>query len=998
MERPSRIGPRSPALPPAHNMRISRVLTFIALVLAPAAGHAQKKLLTQADWDKWKSIQGAAISNDGKWALYSLVPQVGDGELILRATQGTAEYHVPRGYLGRPNNVPGGLRPRAANPEDDPQGATSAPGQFTADSKFALVLTYPAQSEFEKVARNRRTLAALQNRSDLAIVNVADGKVTTVPRVRSFRLSPNNGTWVAYVPEDSATAPDSAARGGRGGAPGDSSARGGRRQYGNGLVLRNLATGAEERLADVQGFVFDDSAKVIAYTVVSRQPGKDGAYLRHLSDGTTTPLLTGTGDYKGLTFNRGATQVAFFSNKDEFGKPRAGFTLYTANLKNNGAAVAGVATANVPKGMRVADNAAIAFTKTGNAIVFGVAPILADSVPADSLTGKAVFDLWHYKDPQLQPTQRINAARDRNRSYQSLYYPATKKIVALAVDSLPQVSLGDDGRVVLGTSHERYNIESMWGEGGTDVYVIDGTTGVAKVVREDISGQATLSPDDKYIAFYDKGHWFTYNTSNGKMIDVTANMKTVHFDQETHDTPSIPSAWGVAGWTKGDKSMLVYDRFDLWELDPNGVKAPVMVTDSVGRKNNITLRLVRLGAGGGGGRGGGGGGGFGGAANDTANVYDANAPLFFHAMNEETKAAGFYRDQLGVNRAPEPVVMADVAWGTPLKAKNADQYLVTKGTFVDFPNLYAGPRLTSLAKISDANPQQKDYNWGTVELVHWVSNDGFEQKGLLYKPENFDPTKKYPMISYFYEQLSNGLHSYVPPNGRNVINPTHYVSNGYLVFEPDIHYEVGYPGPSAMKSVIPGVQMLVGRGYVDVKHMGLQGQSWGGYQTLYMITQTQMFAAAMAGAPVVNMTSAYGGIRWGSGVARAFQYEKTQSRIGGSIWEYPTRYIENSPLFWLDKVTTPLFIMNNDADDAVPWYQGIETFVGMRRLGKEVYFIDYNNDVHNPASRANQKDIAMRMQQFFDNKLKGAPAPDWMVHGIPYRDKGRDQLPGQALP
>jgi dipeptidyl aminopeptidase/acylaminoacyl peptidase len=165
-----------------------------------------------------------------------------------------------------------------------------------------------------------------------------------------------------------------------------------------------------------------------------------------------------------------------------------------------------------------------------------------------------------------------------------------------------------------------------------------------------------------------------------------------------------------------------------------------------------------------------------------------------------------------------------------------------------------------------------------------------------------------------------------------------------------------------------------------------------------MITQTQMFAAAMAGAPVVNMTSAYGGIRWGTGISRAGQYENGQSRIGGSLWENPMRFIENSPLFWLDKVTTPLFIMNNDADDAVPWYQGIETFVGMRRLGKEVYFIDYNNDVHNPASRANQKDIAMRMQQFFDNKLKGAPAPDWMVKGIPYRDKGRDQLAGSPLP
>jgi dipeptidyl aminopeptidase/acylaminoacyl peptidase len=277
--------------------------------------------------------------------------------------------------------------------------------------------------------------------------------------------------------------------------------------------------------------------------------------------------------------------------------------------------------------------------------------------------------------------------------------------------------------------------------------------------------------------------------------------------------------------------------------------------------------------------------------------------------------------------------------------------------------------------------------------VKWVSSDGVPLKGILYKPENFDPTKKYPMVAYFYEQLSNGLHNYVPPNGRNVINPTHYVSNGYLVFEPDIHYEVGYPGPSALKSIVPGVQMLLARGYVDPKGLGIQGQSWGGYQTLYIITQSHMFQAAMAGAPVVNMTSAYGGIRWGTGISRMGQYEGGQSRIGGSLWEYPMRFFENSPLFWLDKVTTPLFIMNNDADGAVPWYQGIELFVAMRRLGKEIYLINYNNDVHNPQSRANQKDVAWRMQQFFDNKLRGMPAPDWMTKGIPYLSKGRDQVP-----
>ena len=371
---------------------------------------------------------------------------------------------------------------------------------------------------------------------------------------------------------------------------------------------------------------------------------------------------------------------------------------------------------------------------------------------------------------------------------------------------------------------------------------------------------------------------------------------------------------------------------------------------------------------------------------------DPAKPLTLRAFDEDTKASGFYRDRLGATQPPEKVVMADLAYGTPQKARNADVYLVTKSTFIDFPNLWVGPSLTQLTKISDANPWQKEYNWGTVELVTWTTMDGVPRQGLLYKPEDFDPSKKYPMISYFYEELSDGLHSYVPPNGRNVINPTHYVSNGYIIFEPDIHYEMGYPGPSAVKSIVPGVQKLLERGYIDPKKLGLQGQSWGGYQALYIITQTQMFSAAMAGAPVANMTSAYGGIRWGSGVNRSMQYERGQSRIGASLWEQPQLYIENSPLFSLPRVTTPLFIMSNDMDDAVPWWQGIELFVGMRRLGKEAYLINYNNDVHNPASRANQKDIAEKMEQFFDAKLKGKDAPEWMVKGIPAKDKGKDQV------
>lgn len=967
-------------------MRLVRVVAVAGFGAAlPLVAQAQKRALTQADWDTWRSISAPALCNDGHWAVYTLVPQVGDGDLVIRSTQGSAEYRVPRGYVGRPNNVPGGLRPRSATGESDPPAGSVAPAVCAADSKHVLALTYLPQADFERLGRGGRGgrgAAAAQNRSNLAIVSTADGKVTTIPAVRSFRLPRASGAWVAYVPADT-TRGDSTARAGRGGSGGGGATASGtpRRSFGTTLVLRSLETGAEDRIADVLAYAFDDSAKTLAYTVVSHDSTKDGVFARSLRTAAVTSLMTGPGDYKQVTFDRGGTQLAFVSNRDDKGASKPLYTLYYAMVRA-AAARAAVSPAVLRAGTHLADNAPLAFTRSGNAVLFGIAPSIPDSVTADSLVDKAVFDLWHYKDPTLQPAQKLTAARDRTRSFQSIWYPSTGKFVQLATDSMPAVSVSDDGRVALANSDERYLISAMWGDDGTDVWVIDGTSGARKLVREKSSGNGQLSPDGKYVAFFDRGHWYAYSTASGKTVDLTGGVAAVSFEEETWDTPSTPEPWGIAGWTKGDRSLLVYDRYDVWELDPTGGKAPVVVTDSVGRREHVVLRLAEANA----------RGRFSRGASDDRGVIDPAKPLLLSAFNDDTKASGFYRDQLGVTRAPEKLVLADVAYGTPVKAADADEWMVTRGTFVEFPNLWVGPSITELTKISDANPQQKEYNWGSVELVHWASSDGVPLKGLLYKPENFDPTRKYPMIAYFYEQLSNNLHQYVPPTGRNVINPTHYVSNGYLVFEPDIHYETGHPGPSAMKSIVPGVQMLLERGYVDPKRLGIQGQSWGGYQTAYIITQTHMFAAAMAGAPVVDMFSAYGGIRWGSGLARAFQYEKSQSRIGKSIWDAPNLYVENSPLFWLPNVTTPLFIMANDMDDAVPWYQGIEFFVAMRRLGKEVYMISYNNDVHNPASRANQKDIAMRMQQFFDNKLKGALAPDWMIHGIPYIAKGRDQL------
>jgi dipeptidyl aminopeptidase/acylaminoacyl peptidase len=300
---------------------------------------------------------------------------------------------------------------------------------------------------------------------------------------------------------------------------------------------------------------------------------------------------------------------------------------------------------------------------------------------------------------------------------------------------------------------------------------------------------------------------------------------------------------------------------------------------------------------------------------------------------------------------------------------------VTDASFKDFQ------------KVSNANPQMANLLWGSDEMMHYINQDGVPLQGILYKPANFDPKKKYPMIVYLYERLSEGINNFVEPRPGHTINPSYYTSNGYLVLEPDIAYTIGYPGQSALKCVLPAVQEVVDRGFVDEKNIGIQGHSWGGYQIAYMVTQTNRFKAAAPGAPVADMISAYDGIRWGPGIPRQFQYERTQSRIGGTPWQYPLRFIENSPIFMVDRVRTPLLMIHNDADDAVPWYQGIELYLALRRLDKEVYMFSYNGEPHGLRRRVNQKDYTVRLQEFFDYYLKGAAKPEWMEKGIPFIEK-----------
>ena len=937
----------------------------------PPALPAGKKPITQDTYDEWRTISGATLSNDGKWAVYTVSPVVGEGEVIVRATAGTTEYKSARGYTGRPQ-----LQPAA----DSAARFSAAPAQVSADSRFVLFTIYPSRADVER-ARTRR--GTPQPRSGMGILNLADGSVTRVANVRSFRLARNGGRFLAYQLEDTTAA----GRGGANGAGANGAANaataptGPRRDYGTTLVLRELATGTETRIEGVTNFTFDENEKTLGYTVTTRDGVNNGAFVRTLASGTVTTLLAGTGTYRGFTFDRAGNQVAFTADVgDTTRTPK--MAVYYASLvpaKGKAAPIAArkiVAATDAPAGLIIADRGALSFTREGTALLFSLGNVPMDTIPADSLADKAIYDLWHWKDAAIMPQQKLTAARDRNRTYTAMYTLAANKWTQLANDSL-RVSVSPDGKRVLATNALEYAIPQFWGEGASDVFLIDPLTGARTLVAKKLDGNAQLSPMGSYVTWFEGGHWQSYNVATGKTVNLTSKLP-VKLQDEEFDSPDVPPPYGVGGWTNGDKRVLVYDRFDVWELDPSGVAAPRNLTEGEGRRVGMTYRVVDL-------------------DRDEPGL-DPTQPIYLRGVDTLTKATGYWRDKLGVESKPEKIVMADKALNGLQKARNAEQYLLTQSTYREFPDLWTGTSIASTTKISNANPQDAQYPRGSVELVSWMNGDGIPLRGMLFKPENFDPSKQYPMVVYYYEKLTDGLHSYVSPSGRNVVNPLVYNSLGYLVFEPDIIYTEGQPGPSAAKAIIPGVQSLVAKGFVDPKRIGITGQSWGGYQSAYLITVTNMFAAAVPNATVVNMTSAYGGIRWESGLARAFQYEHTQSRIGGSLWQYPERYVENSPLFRLDRVTTPVLFMANDNDGAVPWYQGIEFYVAMRRLQKEAYMVSYNGDGHNPTKSANQKDIDKKMQEFFAVKLLGAEPPSWMVRGIPFLEKGRDQVKSTNAP
>lgn len=614
-------------------------------------------------------------------------------------------------------------------------------------------------------------------------------------------------------------------------------------------------------------------------------------------------------------------------------------------------------------GNNVSNKRELIISPDGSKIYYGVNP---PPITRDTSIKREDYPnvhIWHWNEAKQFTQQIVDKKRDTERSFLEVYNIEKQSSYRLTNNTLNEARLvenGNSSRVVL-TSDEPYRVSSMWeGRGRYDVYIADTYLERLNSVATGVTGSVRVSPKGKYAYWYNSADssWYTCSIANSTVTKITTPATIAAYDEE-NDVPDWPSSYSIAGWSRDDEYILIYDRYDLWRVDPKGIYAPINLTIN-GREKKITYRYISA---------------------EQSDSIDISGAMLFSGFDNITKGYGYYMAYEPGLKLPTVLISGNFMLGTPIKAKESKSYIYTRESFTEFPDIhFTSDNFKSSRRITEVNPQQRNFNWGTARLIKWTSYDGVELEGVLYLPENYDQTKRYPMIVNFYEKNSSTLHSYrTPEPHRSTIDYHMYTSNGYVVFNPDIVYKEGYPGESAFNSIMPGISAIINMGIADPAKIGAQGHSWGGYQTAYLATRTNLFAAIESGAPVVNMLSAYGGIRWGTGLNRSFQYEHQQSRIGKTPWESPLRYIENSPIYTMDKVTTPILIMHNDNDGHVPWYQGIEFFVALKRLRKPVWMLNYTGEVHWPQKLSNKIDFQIRMMQFFNHYLKGEPMPEWMA-------------------
>jgi dienelactone hydrolase len=974
-------------------MDMRRVITAIALVvgLSIVLGAQTKPPITVADYGQWETLAAGGarggLSPNGQWFAYTISRGNRNNELRIEKLSDGATKTIPLGTQS----------------------------VFSSDSKWAAYTIGHSEAE-----QTRATTAGTPLENKIGLMNLATNEMTTVDGIESFTFSPD-GAYLAmrhYPPSSGGNAAAGAAGRG-GGAPGG---RGGGGRGGGGgaedavgstLIIRQLATGRDTAIGNVSEVAWQDAehSHLLAMTISAEGKVGNGIQLFDPDTNVLRVLESTTAAYTGLTWRKDTTDLAVLRAKTDDRHDGATYAILLWPSLGTVVTYDPTLDTSFPIGMHTVSFRRVSWSDDGKTIFLGVAPwderaptgrgasagrsgSDGDATDADhdeqgrgstaaaAADEPAGVDIWHWTDVDVMSKQKLSAAADRRRNLLAAWHLDTGKLERLSTSYTEQVTPVRHTNLAYVAEWSAYAMNRTIGRPAADLYVENIATAERTKLKADVNDRdAQVSPGGKYILFLQDDQFWTIDLNTKAIKNITKSAGTSFIDKESDETVTQKPAFGVGGWTKDDAAVLLYDKYDIWQVQADGSRAQ-RLTD--GATDQVRHRLVRL--------------------DQTDEFVDLNKPTFVGLLGLVSKKSGYGRLKSGPPGGPEStagparstgsgqvdrLVWLDKSIDRLAKAKDADVFVYAAQDYSDSPNFFiGGPTLDHPKQVTSTNAFQASYAWGHSELVSYENSKHLKLQGALYYPAAYEPGKKYPMVVYMYEKLSDNVHRYVVPSDVSYYNTSVFTSRGYFVFEPDIVFQARQPGLSVVDCVTSGVKAVVVRGLVDPQHVGVVGHSWGGFDAAFLATHTTgVFAAAVAGAPITDLVSNYGNGHWSSGIAETDHIETGQQRMEVPLYDDLPDYVANSAVFNVQNMSVPLLLECGDADGTVFWHQSVELYNIARRAKKNVVMLVYNGEDHSLRQKKNQVDYQQRILAWFGYYLSGDTPQTWITTGESFLDR-----------
>jgi dipeptidyl aminopeptidase/acylaminoacyl peptidase len=949
----------------------------------------EKKALSIDDYGRWKTIASVAMSEDGQWACYIYRPREGDANLYVRQLDSEKLYTINIGFQGVGGRGAGGGAPGG------PAAGGGGGPMFSDDSHWIAYFVNPPERTGTGGARGGAGRGAAPASSGgrggaaaaatpapaaaparkLELLNLANGEKTSWDNVASFAFVEGSRVLIIKRPKLDREAAHN----------------------GTDMIIHRLDRGTDELLGSTGEFAVNKGGALLAFTTDAADMTGNGVSVLSFVTGIRKTLDSGKALYERMIWDEEGTALAVLKGAKKTGfveRENSLLAFKAMDKEPERVEFKMIDGADFPKDMVISEKAALSWSNDLSKVFFGIKG--QEKEPErrrDDAPAIANVDIWHWKDDRIQAEQMIRANTDRNFTFRADYVLSSKKLVRLTDDTMRTIQLTQDEAWGIGVDERAYI--SDWEEAKSDYYRVNTTTGERALMFKALGRPLGLSPDSKHWLYWKDGQVWDYLIETGETKNLTQR-PAVSFVDKDYDHPGIKPSYGVAGYSKDGKGVIVNHKYDIY-LQPYDGSPAVNLTGGLGTREEIRFRYQALeGEGdqavvtrqdgdedqsvverqaGGPGRGG------------QSRYIDLSKPILLSAYGQWTKKAGYYELN---GKDLKKLIYEDKAIGRIVKAKKADRLLFTEETFVDFPNYYlSDTKFANPKQITDANPQQSEYKWGHRILFDFKNKAGVRLQGTLAIPDGYQPGQKLPMLVNFYEKNSQNLHVYQAPVYASSPQFAGFVSQGYLVMQPDIHFSTRTSHSDMLECVEAGIQKVIEMDYVDPKRVGLHGHSYSGQGSAYISTQSKMFAAIVAGAAASDLVSDFNQI-WKTSGTNQHRYDiYGQGRFGSNPYDDLQLFMDQSAVFHARTMNTPLLLLHGTDDGSVDWLQGVEFYNALRFNKKNVILLSYPGEAHGLRNLENQKDFLVRIQQFYDHYLKDKPAPDWMVNGVPFLKKAK---------